>query len=76
MAAARASNFLHTSFTAPLPPTGLGDSSAAGASNRDTSFTAPPPPTGMGESSENETEGSTEPPLSKKGRIARSAVHE
>ena len=49
---------------------------AAGASNRDTSFTAPPPPTGMGESSENETEGSTEPPLSKKGRIAPSAVHE
>merc|ERR1711952_612481 len=48
---------------------------AAGASNQDTSFTAPPPPTGMGESSENETEDSVEPPP-KKGRIARSAVHD
>ena len=48
---------------------------AAGASNRDTSFTAPPPPTRMGDSSENETEDGMEPPP-KKGRIARSAVHE
>ena len=48
---------------------------AAGASNRDTSFTAPPPPIGMGESSENETEDGMEPPP-KKGRIARSAVHD
>ena len=48
---------------------------AAGASYRDTSFTAPPPPIGMGESSENETEDGMEPPP-KKGRIARSAVHD
>ena len=74
LAAAGTSN-RDNSFTAPPPPTGLGDSSAAGASNRDTSFTAPPPPTGMGDSSENETEDGMEPPP-KKGRIARSAVHD
>ena len=73
--AAAGASYRDTSFTAPPPPTGLGDSSAAGASNRDTPFTAPPPPTRMGDSSENETEDGMEPPP-KKGRIARSAVHE
>ena len=50
---------------------------AAVASNRNNSFTAPQPRTGTEDSSEKETEGgSSKEPPPKKGRIARSAVHE